>query len=308
MILPMSALLLLCAAPPGLAVPVLPSVLVLPVHVYLAPSWMDKFGGVGGGGRQKAKKVMDRVAEFFMHTSLDTKFKLKYNDSSFYISDEEIKPTPDDDQKLSRLIKSPEESTAIVYLGYSSWTRNSFYAYKFICDNNKKSARSIVLWQLDEHKTAQSVAQQMGRNLGFYLDFEEPKSSGSRRKRKCGPGKDRGGPDNDLMNLGSPRQSKWSDCTNEDFRNYYLHVVNNNKNFCLQEGKSNSEFRIVQTSAIVAFFTDNNSRNSYFLGGVAVGLLLAIAITLITVCVRRCRKTPGNRPSEDVRWKTPTAT
>ena len=236
--------LLLCAAPPGLAVPVLPSVLFLPVHVYLAPSWMDKFGGVRGGGRQKAKKVMDRVAELFMHTSLGTKFKLKYNDSSFNTSDEEIKPT--DTEKLSEYIKSPEESTAIVYLGYSSWTNNSFSAYKFICDNNKKNARSIVLWQVDEHKTALSVAQQMGKTLGFYSDYEEPKSSGSRRQRTCGPGKDKGGPDNDLMNLGSPRQSKWSACTNEDFRNYYLNVVNNNTSFCLQEGKFNSTFHIEQ--------------------------------------------------------------
>ena len=31
-----------------------------------------------------------------------------------------------------------------------------------------------------------------------------------------------------------------------------------------------------------------------------MALLLAIAITIITVCVRRRRKTPGNRPSEDV--------
>ena len=108
---------------------------------------------------------------------------------------------------------------------------------------SKEAARTIA--NPMQIAVAQSVAQQIGKNLGFYLDFLQPKSSGRRRVKTCGPGKYIGGPDNDLMNLGSPRQSKWSACTNEDFRNYYSRVGHKSKSFCLQEGKFNSVFHLV---------------------------------------------------------------
>ena len=54
-----------------------------------------------------------------------------------------------------------------------------------------------------------------------------------------GPGPNSGGPDNDLMNYDTPMQSKWSPCSNEDFRNYYIEVVSEEETFCLKTaGKS----------------------------------------------------------------------
>ena len=101
---------------------------------------------------------------------------------------------------------------------------------------NKKAPRSMSRWDVSDAFTAQTVAHEIGHNLGFYHDFDESTLTG--RTKACGPGKNRNGLNNDLMNYAANdelKQNKWSDCTNEDFRNYFARVTSfPGATFCLE--------------------------------------------------------------------------
>ena len=80
--------------------------------------------------------------------------------------------------------------------------------------------------------TAQTFAHEIAHSLGIFHDFNKPTKSG--RQDTCGPKKRKGGDNNQIMNYGRPRQSTWSECSNEDFHNYYTRVYAKGGGFCLK--------------------------------------------------------------------------
>ena len=81
------------------------------------------------------------------------------------------------------------------------------------------------------------MAHEIGHNLGFFHDYEETKLG---RKNTCGVGKWRNGTGNYLMNYIEPIQNEWSECSNDDFKNYYSRVTAKCElakcEFCLKTG------------------------------------------------------------------------
>ena len=94
----------------------------------------------------------------------------------------------------------------------------------------------MTRWVDDEATTAQTFAHEVAHSFGVFHDFKlpDPLKMPNARNYVCGPRKGKGGPDNQIMNYGRPRQSTWSECSNEDFSNYYTRVYASSSRFCLK--------------------------------------------------------------------------
>ena len=209
----------------------LPERLGLSVHVHMAPSWTDRFGGFQGGKR-RAKEVLFHTTSFFQHSSLDTKINLDYRDIDFFQSPIDLAPLLENLPKLEPHIHSPPDRAGVnVYLtnrAEGDW--DGYAKLHSVCLESKPS--SISKWLGSAVATGQLVAHEIGHNLGLYHDFDSRTAYG--RTRTCGPGMFNSGPDNDLMNYGAV-QSKWSSCSNEDFSNFYRVIAAARGGFCLPE-------------------------------------------------------------------------
>ena len=85
---------------------------------------------------------------------------------------------------------------------------------------------SISLARGSDMNTAETLAHEIGHNLGIEHDFTP-----GRRGRTCGPGQWRKG--GALMNYGRPLGKTWSKCSAEDFTRYFKY----NQPFCLKISK-----------------------------------------------------------------------
>ena len=85
---------------------------------------------------------------------------------------------------------------------------------------------SINLARGSDMSTGETLAHELAHNLGVAHDFDS-----SRRGRTCGPGQ--WSPGGALMNYGRPLGKTWSECTREDFTNYFKC----NQPYCLKTSK-----------------------------------------------------------------------
>ena len=80
-----------------------------------------------------------------------------------------------------------------------------------------------------------TFAHEMGHIIGIHHDFDSNQNASHIvRNHTCGKSKWVGGYDNQIMNYGKPRQPTWSDCSNEDFQNYYNAITSLYGRFCLE--------------------------------------------------------------------------
>ena len=84
-----------------------PGALLLPLNVYLAPSWVKMFDVNGDGGVNKAKEVLSDVKVMFIHPSLETKFIIEYNEADIFSTSVELEATRRDLADLVNYIEAP---------------------------------------------------------------------------------------------------------------------------------------------------------------------------------------------------------
>ena len=86
---------------------------------------------------------------------------------------------------------------------------------------------------------AETFAHEIGHIVGIYHDFDSKQNKPHiTRNRTCGLSRwSSGHNNNQIMNYQQPRQPTWSDCSREDFSNYYMAVTAKyNGEFCLKQG------------------------------------------------------------------------
>jgi hypothetical protein len=223
---------------------VTPKELEAELDIYIAPSWRSHFGG-RSNGRKKIIRIIKQVALLYKHRSLDTKIditKVYFNDVA-----DELQPSRSNlNTFMSKLSRRPNVRNSMHLLlthdGKDYGTLGLANALK-MCDKKKGSAASLVKYFHDDSNTAYTIAHELGHLIGMFHDFDRPseypqlKARGVKNARKitCGAPEEEGGADNFLMNYELPMTGAWSDCSNEDFKNYYTLIVGNGKEFCLKE-------------------------------------------------------------------------
>jgi len=210
--------------PPKSAKIAMPPQVELPVKVYLSPEWreLDPFAS-------NATRTLFLVDRILQDASLSTKIKMKLV-KMIFMDKTKITPSSSGHHDFSQVIE-PSFKPGTIHIGLvveggvAELSRPSSVCHK----DNRKAAGLVKVGNSDE-ETAQNLAHSLGHIVGMHHDYEGYLG----RKWTCGPSKYSGGPDNMIMNKGVPRHSKWSECSNEDFRQYYAKMVKKEGRFCLK--------------------------------------------------------------------------
>jgi len=205
----------------GFDLGVLPSVIEIPLIIYAAKSFRNR--------KQDAESLILQAELILNHRSLRTKFKLKTEIQDLDTNIDKI--TKDAMRQFSRELpnKNIKKGTVHILITQSEGGALGLAKVNSICGKNNRYATGMVRWNQDEVRTGQTFAHEIAHTFGVFHDFHTPKQG---RQRTCGPRKSVGGIDNQIMNYGRPRHSTWSECSNEDFENYYTRVYAS-EGFCL---------------------------------------------------------------------------
>jgi len=198
----------------------------LNVNVYLSSSWRSELSNA----HVKAQEVLAHASQIFLDDSLERKILLYPN---FIELDQNHTPSAGGMKNWSESIPSQylKIGTLHMLLTHNGQTTLGLSRFNTICDKNNRLAVGIVSWSKDVNTTAQNFAHEAAHPLGIHHDFDITPY----RDWTCGPGKFEGGTDNQIMNIGRPRSSTWSKCSNHDFNDYHAKVVANFGKFCLRQ-------------------------------------------------------------------------
>ena len=210
-----------------------PDDLLLEVYFYLSPSFRRSASKAEHSNHKTlAKRIVSHTQEAFLHHSLGTNFHLY----STYLD------TPTDQNFLEHFSSAvPEKNLKVGRLHASllgdaisiqnKASTTGFARRPALCTKDNREAVSLTKWQNNILTTSQTLAHELAHNLGVDHDFEPVTG---RSRRTCGPGKWTSG--GELMNYGRPRNSEWSECSREDFLNYYERILQT-RDFCLHSDR-----------------------------------------------------------------------
>jgi hypothetical protein len=217
------------------------------INVYIAPSWRNEFGTYS---KKHIRRIMSQVKLMFRSVSLDTQIELQLKE--LLDVQYELKPIGGDLETFMNNHLSGKANLKRSVNLLLTWDGNEpdligLATHNGMCEDKLYKAATICRYYIDVTNTAQSVAHEIGHIIGMFHDFQNPTNLADEypqlrghilRKKTCGPAADEGGAKNYLMNYALPMQSLWSECSNEDFRNYYALITANNGNFCLKQAST----------------------------------------------------------------------
>ena len=224
----------------------LPACMDLDVYVYYGPTFEQV---AGGDAEAKAWRIVYHAKERFMHPEFPTQINIKptirklERDTNILANISSV--IPQENFKKGRL-------HALLVSGTIGWhspcNETSGIAWtSSVCNPQDPSSMeregplSITRVFSDSQTdmtTGDTLAHELAHNLGVGHDFESthPEAPGSlqkQRTRTCGPGMFE--PGGALMNYGRPLKSTWSECTIEDFMNYFQAI----QPYCLVTSEKN---------------------------------------------------------------------
>jgi len=198
----------------------------------------------GRKAKTRARQIVVQAGLLMKHSSLATKISLvannRYHFSNQHLgfSNKEI-ASNDFYKKFPDVLKSPYSvdgghPIAHVYMTVADGGFAKGVALGgSMCaplDARQGKPRAIIVWQ-DVATSGATLAHELGHVLGMYHDFS---ARSGRTSSTCADRKTKG---QFILNYGNnPRRTTWSDCSNEDFKEYYFkqRFARDDK-FCLKE-------------------------------------------------------------------------
>jgi len=225
----------------------LPEKVEVQLNVYIDPAFRQLHG-------YKTKNMLRRIigqADLLMkHPTLNTKVQFVHN-NRFYDSKQHLrfkdKATASKDFKtrLPKLLKSPlyvdgHPVNHVYFTVPDSRFIKGVASGGSICnkpDSKDGRPRAIIAWNKDVSRTAVTMAHEVGHTLGMFHDFERRRwPTQHRTKKQCSIGTKTG---HFILSYGNnPQRTVWSECSNEDFKDYYFKVMlseGSDDKFCLKE-------------------------------------------------------------------------
>merc|ERR1712013_387788 len=239
--------------------------LVLNVSLYLDKAWVQYHGQ---NSTKAALKVVEEANKIFQHPSLNTKLHLVAPITRIIKSRKRLRTLSRNMKKIAMLLKPPHAvagqddqvyNVCHIYLtiggivdvrsvagsicGHAKHhedvrrdeaSRSTPQRYRCrrgvaSCeDGYVRQPITAVKWA----GTAKTTGGYLAMGLGIVLGMEHCHTKYGEPSRVCSAGEEDAA--GFVMSYGASKE-KWSNCSNEDFRNFYEENVNLNSTFCLEE-------------------------------------------------------------------------
>ena len=223
----------------------LPACMDLDVYLYYGPSFEQV---AGGKAEAKAWRIASHAKKHYMNPEFPTKINLmptiRKLERDAHILDNVSALIPQENFKKGRLHAvlvsgkigpyDPKDGTIGI-----AWNGALCNPQEPQEDNSGPySLTTVYSNSQTDLMTGETLAHELAHNLGIGHDYENPypenkNNKQKQRTRSCGPGL--GEPGGALMNSKRPFHSTWSECTREDFMNYFQ----SSQPFCLKTSEYN---------------------------------------------------------------------
>ena len=182
------------------------------------------------GSEDKVSKLinslMTHVQAYYCHPSLGSKVKLQqsgvkyYKESDWHVTSETL-------ERLSKIADTDlKDSKANLFVGLTHDDEThgdvGLANTKVVC-SERSSSVSINKWDSDMTTFANTVAHEMGHNLGMMHDHDHDVAKGCDKQG--------------IMSYGD-NSNKWSTCSRDDFTTHYRTVMDRGEQWCLPPAPS----------------------------------------------------------------------
>ena len=208
----------------------LPETQLLKLQILYNTPLLTQMGSEAGVSKL-INSVMTHVQAYYCHRTLGSKVKLEQSGVKYY-EETDWPVTEETLQKLANIAKTDlAKSEANLFVGLTHAPHGNHVAglawESAIC-NSRDWSMSINAWDADMTTFANTVAHELGHNLGMKHDNEP-----NHKAKGC----DKQG----IMSYGryGENWTEWSICSKDDFTNHYRAVLmHGKKSWCLPEAPS----------------------------------------------------------------------